>query len=116
MKTKKSLLVICKFWILFIQTRWTVRASSLPSICENCKEFEELWNWWLVEYKDREAKARIHGVQAQMQTFAYLFGLRLGIPLLRLNDNQSTSLQAEYLWTAVAQKIAKSIANTLKKT
>ena len=50
----------------FSQTRWTVRASSLTSICENYKELEELWNWCLVEYEDREAKARIHGVQAQM--------------------------------------------------
>ena len=43
---------------LFSQTRWTVKASSLTSICENCKEFA-VCNWCLVEYKDREAKARI---------------------------------------------------------
>ena len=97
----------------FSRTRWTVRASSLTSICGNYKELEELWNWCLVEYKDREAKARIHGVQAQMQTFDYFFGLRLGI-LLRHNDKLSTSLQAENLCIIEAQKIAKSTVNTLK--
>ena len=60
---------------LFRKTRWTVRVSSLTSICENYKELEELWNWCLVEYKDREAKARIYGVQAQMQTFDCFFGV-----------------------------------------
>ena len=100
---------------LFSQVRWTVRASSLTSISENYKDLEELWNWCLVGYKDREAKARIHGVQAQMRTFDYCFGLRLGILLLRHSGNLSTSLQAENLCTAEAQKIAKSTVNTLKK-
>ena len=97
------------------QTRWTVRASSLTSICENDKELKELWNWSLVEYEDREAKARIHGLQAQMQTFDYFFGLRLGILLLRHGDDLSTSLRAKNLCAIEAQKIAKSIVNTLKK-
>ena len=100
---------------LFSQTRWTVRASSLTSICENYKELEDLWNWCLVGCKDREAKARIHGVQAQMQTFDYFFGLRFGILLLRHGDNLSTLLQGENLYAAEAQKIAKSTVNTLKK-
>ena len=100
---------------LFGQIRWTVSASSLTSICKNYEELKELWSWCLVEYKDREAKARIHGVQAQMRTYDYFFGLRLGILLLRHRDNLSTSLQAENVCTAEAQKIAKSTANTLKK-
>ena len=99
---------------LFSQTRWTVRTSSLTCICENYKELVELWNWCLVGYKDREAKARIHGVQAQMQTFDYFFGLRLGILLLRHSDNLSTWLQAKNLCTAEAQKIANSTFNSLK--
>ena len=69
----------------------------------------------MVEYKDREAKARIHGAQAQMRTFDYFFGLRLAILLLRHSDNLSTSFQAENLWTDKAQNIAKSTVITLKK-
>ena len=99
---------------LFSQTRWTVRTSSLTCICENYKELVELWNWCLVGYKDREAKARIHGVQAQMQTFDYFFASRLDILLLRHGDNLSTSLRAKNLCAVEAQKTAKSTVNTLK--
>ena len=35
---------------LFRKTRWTVRVSSLTSICENYKDLEELWNSCLVKY------------------------------------------------------------------
>ena len=76
---------------------------------------EELWNWCFVDYKDREAKVWIHGVKAQMRTFDYFFGLRLGILLLRHSDNLSTSLQVESLCATEAQEIAKSTVNTLKR-
>ena len=90
---------------LFSQTHWTVRSIIV--------KLEELCNWCLVEYK--EYKARIHGVQAQMETFDYFFRLRLGILLLRHSDNLSMSLQAKNLCTTEAQKITKSTVNTLKK-
>ena len=82
---------------LFSETRWTVTTSSLTIIYENYKELEELWDWCLDEYKDREAKARIHDVQCQMQTSEYFFGLRLAIRLLRDSDNVSTLLQGKDL-------------------
>ena len=59
----------------------------------------------MVKYKDREAKARIHGIQAQMRTFDDFCELRLDILFLRYSDNLSTSLQAENLCAAEAQKI-----------
>ena len=82
---------------LFSETRWTVTTSSLTIIYENYKELEELWDWCLDEYKDREAKARIRDVQCQMQTSEYFFGLRLAILLLRDSDNVSTLLQGKDL-------------------
>ena len=59
----------------------------------------------MVEYKDKEAKTRIYGVQAQMRTFDDFFEMRLDIFFLRYSDNLSTSLQAENLCAAEAQKI-----------
>ena len=59
---------------LFSGTRWTVRAGSLTSIYENY--LEELWCWCLMEYKGREAKVQVLGVQAQMRIFDYFYGLR----------------------------------------
>ena len=95
---------------LFSETRWTVRAGFLSSIYENYKELDQLWTWRLDVYKDTESKARVNGVQSQMQSFDYLFGLRLGTLLLRHSDNLSISLQAEDLCATQAQTIAKNTA------
>ena len=101
--TKKSITKHCtsKFSTLrlFRETRWAVRASSLANIYENYEELE-----CLDGYKDREAKAQIHGVQSQKLTSEYFFGLKLAILLLRHNDNLSTSLRAKDLCAAEAQK------------
>ena len=70
---------------------------------------------YLNKCKDREAKAQIHGVQSQRQTFRYYFGLRLAILLSRHNDSLSTSLQAKDLCAADAQKSSKKTVETLKK-
>ena len=90
---------------LFSETRWTVRAGSLSSIYENYKELDQLWTWYLDVYKDTESKARVNGVQSQMQSFDYFFGLRLGTLLLRHSDNLSISLQAEDLCAATLEKM-----------
>ena len=47
----------------------------------------------LKEYKHREAKVQVLGAQAQMRMFDFLYGLRLGILLLKHNDNLSVLLQ-----------------------
>ena len=54
--------------ILFSETCWTFRTSSLTWIYENYKELEDLWDWCLDKYKDEEAKAQIQEVQSQIQT------------------------------------------------
>ena len=100
---------------LFSETRWTVRAKSLESIYENYEELEELWDWCSSEYKDRETKARVGGVQAQMRTFEYFFGLRLGILILRHSDNLSASLQTKDLCAAKAKDKANKTLKTIKK-
>ena len=74
-----------------------------------------MWDWCLSEYREREAKVRIHGVQSQMQTFKYLFGLSLAIFLPRHSNNLSKTLQAKDLCAAKDQKISKKTVETLKK-
>ena len=100
---------------LFGGTRWTVRAGSWTSIYGNYQELEELWRWCLIEYKDREVKARVLGVQVQMRTFDYFYGLRLGILLQRHSDNLRASLQTKDLFAAEAQTIVKYTVATLEK-
>ena len=46
------------------------------------EELKELWKWCLKEYKDTETKARIIGVQTQMNKSNYFFGVKLAILLI----------------------------------
>ena len=77
-------------------------------------ELEKLWRWCLIEYKDQEAKAQILGAQAQMRTFIYFYGLRLGVLLRRHSDNLNASLQTKDLCFAEAQTLAKHTVARLK--
>ena len=90
-----------------------MRAGSLTSMYE--LELEELWRCFLMEYKDREAKARVLDVQAHIRTFDYFYGLKLGILLLRHRDNLSVLLQTKDPCAAEPQTIAKYIVATLEK-
>ena len=99
---------------MFSGTRWTVEGGLLASTYENYQELEELWHWYLIECKDREAKLRVLGVQTKI-IFDYFYGLRLGILLLRHSDNLSASLQTKYLYVAEAQTTVKHTVATLKK-
>ena len=65
--------------------------------------------------RSRSKKVRVLGVQAQMRTFDYFYGLRLGILLLRHSVNLSASLQAKDLCAGEAQTIAKNTVTTLTK-
>ena len=87
-------------------------AKSLESINENYEALEDLWDWCSSQYKDRETKARVGGVQAQMRTFEYFFGLRLGILILRHRDNLSASLLAKGLYAAKAKHTANKTLAT----
>lgn len=55
-------------------TRWTVRADSLSSIISNYEVLQSTWVEAASVTKDTEAKARIHGVSAQMKTFDFIYG------------------------------------------
>ena len=65
--------------------------------------------------RSRSKKVRVLGVQAQMRTFDYFYGLRLGILLLRHSVNLSASLQTKELCAGEAQTIAKNTVATLTK-
>ena len=47
-------------------SRWTVRCGTLVSIIQHYKKLEELWKWYLKQYKDGKTKAHITGVQTQI--------------------------------------------------
>ena len=88
-------------------TRWTVRASSLDSVLNNYTVLQQLWEEALNIAADTDAQTRIMRVQAQMDSFEYLFGLVLGECILKLTDNFSKTLQSPSLNAAEGQRIAE---------
>ena len=86
----------------------TVRASSVISIYENYKEFEELWNWCLERYK---RKTRIYNVQSQMQMSEHFSGFKLAILLIRHSDNMSILLQAKDLCRRSSENFEETCRN-----
>ena len=64
-------------------TRWTVRAVSLQSILDNWDVFQDLWHEMLEGREDPEVQGRVVGVQTQMQSFNFFFGMQLGVLVLR---------------------------------
>jgi len=96
-------------------TRWTVRANSLKSVVDNYTVFQDLWDDCRAATSDTEIRARINGVDAQMQTFDFLFGVLLGHLILRHTDNLSRTLQQKDLSAAEGQEAARLTLETLLK-
>ena len=99
---------------LLCPTRWTVRAGSHLSIIKNYSVLLDTWDEALEATKETEAKARIHGVCAQMRTFQFLFGTVLGEMILRHTDNLSQTLQNDHISAAEGQVVASMVVNTLE--
>ena len=96
-------------------TRWTVRANSLQSVLDNYVVLQDLWEESYWDVKDTDIRARIKGVDAQMKTFDYLFGVMLGQSILRHTDNLSKGLQHEDLSACEGQTMAQLTLETLSK-
>ena len=52
-------------------TRWTVRAASPSATLKNYGTLMKLWRWPQDNVSDSDMKARIIGVQTEMQTFSF---------------------------------------------
>ena len=101
---------------VFSDTGWTVRRSTLVSIIQHYEELKESWKWCLKEYKDTETKARIIGVETQMNKFNYFFGVKLAILLLRHSDDLSTTLQRPKLCFSSSIDSSKNCYHVRKTT
>ena len=100
----------------FSATRWTVRASCLERIHSNYQELQDTWAEVLAEGGlSSELKGRIVGVQAQMETFEYFFGNRLGYLLFRHTDNLAIALQGKRLCATEGHQIARQTLTVLKE-
>ena len=72
-------------------TRWTVRASSLECMLSNFEVFRHSGR----RKTGADAHTHISGVQFQITTFNYLFGITLGELILKhTNNSQNPKLAA----------------------
>ena len=92
-------------------TRWTVRANSLKSILDNYTVLLMLWDECLEEHLQSDIRARIIGVQAQMN---FLFGLSLCYLILKHSDNLSCALQGTKISAAEGQATASKTVKTIE--
>ena len=79
------------------------------------KVLQELWEECLESKLEREIRAQIIGVNHQMTTFEYYFGVKLGSLLLKHSDNLSKTLQKTKLSAAEGQSVASLTVKTLEK-
>ena len=94
--------------------RWTVRAASLSAILKNHGTLMKLWGWAHDNVSASDMKARIIGVQTEMKTSSFFYGLQLVIVVLSHSDNLSSSLQRAELCAVHAQKNAKLSVTVLR--
>ena len=73
-----------------------MRALSLQSVLDKFELLLGVWEEAQCAQLDSEMRARIVGVNAQMQTFDFLFGVSLG-NLLRHTDNLSKMESAKII-------------------
>ena len=95
-------------------TRWTVRAASLKSVIDNYEVLLGVWEEAQSGRLDGEMKARIIGVETQMHTFDFLYGVFLGELILRHTDNLSKALQHKSLSAAEGQHLARLTLEVLR--
>ena len=103
----------CGFRVL-CPTRWTVRAESLNSVVTNYEVLLQLWEDCLETRLQSDIRARIIGVQSQMESYKYLYGVMLGLLILKHSDNLSRSLQKTDISASEGQEIASFTVKTLK--
>ncbi len=95
-------------------TRWTVRASCFNRIIEKYASLQLLWDLSLTERLDTDVKSRIVGVQSQMRSFSFFFGLSLSHKLYSLTDNLSKTLQKEKMSAITGHHLATLTVDTMK--
>lgn len=91
-----------------------MRADSVASILANYNEIKVLWERALLVTSETEMKARIRGIDSQMNSFRFFFGLQLSQVILRHTDKLSATLQNPALSSVEGQEIASLTVKTLQ--
>ena len=95
-------------------TRWTVRAEALASTSENYEALLSTWEVAKESTKETEMKARILGVESQMEKFEYFFGVELGRKCLNMVENLSKTLQQTRISACEGQGVVRRTIQSLQ--
>lgn len=88
--------------------------NKVASIIANYENIKLLWETAVNSTSDTEMKARIHGVDSQMQSFRFLFCIILSEMILRHTDKLSQTLQQPKLSSVEGHGVAMLTVKTLK--
>ncbi|KAK2550816.1 Zinc finger MYM-type protein 1 [Acropora cervicornis] len=101
--------------ITLCPTRWTVRASCFQRIIDNYSALLQEWIVCLDQKLQADVRGTVIGVEAQMNTFDFFFGLNLGERLCSHTDNLSKSLQKTKMSAVSGQRVANVAKQVLEK-
>ena len=96
-------------------TCWTVRAASLQGVVDNWKMLQELWEECLAKKLGPDIKGCMIGVQHQMTTCDYFYGVNLAILLLKHSDKLSHTLPDPDMSVVECQSLTYLITLNLAK-
>ena len=86
----------------------------MQSVLDNYETLLTLWEEVKESPLYSEIKARIIGVEAQMNDFNFLFGVSLGALILTHSDNLSKALQKSSMSASEGQYLAKLALDVLR--
>ena len=92
-------------------TRWTLRNETF---LQNYSTLLELWEAILDDKPDSEVRAKVNGMDSQMKTFQFYFGVCLLHSVLSQTDNLSKTLQHTTFSAAEGQQLVKMTITTLQ--
>ena len=113
-KLKHDLATDTPSFCILCPTRWTVCTASPQRVLDNYEVLLGVWEESKNSQIDSEMMARIIGIETQMLTFNFLFGISLGILVLQHSDNLSKSLQHDTITASEGQQLAKLTIDVIK--
>ena len=88
--------------------------SIFEQVLLNYAQLMEVWDECLCESLEADVKARVSGCKAQMESFKFILGIKLGFKVCSITDNLSKTIQGESMSAVQSQEVAGLTIKTLE--